>query len=202
VFFECWIQRVFIAQGSGVTVEYIIKKGSACVEAFRDISHIVAKFFGDPDSARRHKELKFQEDMRVLAEEMVRHKLHVLSPNGHFVPAPPPKNVKASTKPTEPRSAIVDVMVLGAQVWQDGKFSDFLKGTTYDPALGYPVSSESASDTLRRDSVLDNGTVFDHAENPLDFGNYEDLHGDEVNTDNPGVGGLGGGDEFGTGNED
>jgi hypothetical protein len=63
VFFECWTQRVFIAQGSGVTMEYIIKKGSACVEAFRDISHIVANFFGDPDSARRHKELKFQEDI-------------------------------------------------------------------------------------------------------------------------------------------
>ena len=92
-------------------------------------------------------------------------------------------------------------MVLRSQVWQDGKFVDFLKGTTYDPALGYPVLPESASDALHWDSVLDNGTVFDHAEHPLDFGNYKDLHGDEVSTDNPRVGGLGGGDEFGTRNE-
>ena len=83
--------------------------------------------------------------MQVLVEEMVRQKLHVLHPNGHFVPAPLPKKVKAGQKATEARSAIADVMVLGAQVWQDGKFSDFLKGSTYDPALGYPVSSESAS---------------------------------------------------------
>ena len=135
-------------------------------------------------------------------EEMVRQKLHVLHPNGHFVPAPMPKKVKAGQKATEARSAIADVMVLGAQVWQDGKFSDFLKGSTYDPALGYPVSSESASNVTRLDSVFDNGTVFDQTTNPLDVGSYQDLHGDEVNNGNPGVGGLGGGDEFGIGDED
>jgi hypothetical protein len=83
--------------------------------------------------------------MWVLVEEMVQQKLHVLHPNGHFVPAPMLKKVKAGQKATEARSSIADVMVLEAQVWQDGKFSDFLKGSTYDPALGYPVSSESAS---------------------------------------------------------
>ena len=61
-------QRVFIAQGSGVTVEYIIQKGSACVEAFHEISHLIANFFGDPDRARRSKEVAFHEDMRVLVE--------------------------------------------------------------------------------------------------------------------------------------
>lgn len=161
----------------------------------------VANFFGDPDRARRHKELKFQEDMRVLVEEMVRLKLHMLHSDGHFVPATAPKATKVKTgKSVGPRSAIVDVMVLGSQVWQEGKFTDFLKGTTYDPALGYPVSSESAS-ASRRDSVLDNGTVFDLAENPLDFSNHEDLHGDEISSGCPGVGGLDGGDEFATGDE-
>jgi hypothetical protein len=139
--------------------------------------------------------------MRVLVEEMVRRKLHVLHPGGHFVPAPMPKKLKAGTKPTEGRSAVADVMVLGAQVWHDGKFSDFLKGSTYDPALGYPVSSESASSVARPDAVFDSGTVFDQPENPLDVGSYQDLHGDEVSTGNLGVGGLGGGDEFGIGDE-
>jgi len=129
-------------------------------------------------------------------EEMVQQKLHVLNPNGHFVPAPVPKKAKAGQKTTERRSAIADVMVLGAQVWHDGKFSNFLKGLTYDPALGYPVSSESASIVTCLDSVFDNGTVFDQTTNPLDIGNYQDLHGDEVSAGNPGIGGLGGGDEF------
>ncbi|KAJ6616386.1 hypothetical protein B0H10DRAFT_1879236, partial [Mycena sp. CBHHK59/15] len=39
-----WVKRVFIASGSGVTVDYIICKGSACLEAFRDITHMVAIF--------------------------------------------------------------------------------------------------------------------------------------------------------------
>jgi hypothetical protein len=140
--------------------------------------------------------------MRVLVEEMVRQKVHVLNPDGHFIPAPVSKKAKASKKTMEPRSAIANVMVLGAQVWQDGKFSDFLKGTTFDPALGYPISSESASNVIRPDSVFDTGTVFDQTDNPLDCGSYQDLHGDEVSMGNPGVGGLGGGDEFGIGDED
>ena len=78
-------------------------------------------------------------------------------------------------------------MVLGAQVWQDGKFLDFLKGTTFDPALGYPISSESASNVIRSDSVFDTGTVFDQTDNLLDCGSYQDLHGR---------------DEFGIGDED
>lgn len=183
-----------------------MSKGSACIEAFRDISHNVARFFGDPDRARRHKELKFQEDIRVLVEDMIRKNLHVLHAEGHFVPAPPPKVTKSrtvnlKTKSSEPRSAIGDVWIMGYQIWQEGKFTDFLKSTTYDPALGYPVSSTSDSATRVDTSIFDNGTVFDQTENPFDFEGHEDLHGDEIVGGCPGVGGLGGGDEFSTGEE-
>ncbi|KAJ7835165.1 hypothetical protein B0H14DRAFT_2363521 [Mycena olivaceomarginata] len=72
-------QRVFIASGSGVTIEYIMRKGSACVEAFRDITHLVANFFGDPDRARRSKKVKFNQDIEALVTEMQRRKFHVVS---------------------------------------------------------------------------------------------------------------------------
>jgi len=184
-------QRVFIAQGSRVTVEYIIQKGSACVEAFREISHLIANFFGDPDHARRSKEVAFHEDMRVLVEEMVRHGLKKLSPSGHFVPAP---TKKTSTKTlTTPISAIVDVQVGGAEIWQQGKFSEFIKNTTYDPALGYPIDNPEDHDTR-----LDTGTVFDNTiSNPLHHSAYVDVHGDE--SGDSGIGSLGGGGEFSTG---
>ncbi|KAF7965706.1 hypothetical protein HWV62_42205 [Athelia sp. TMB] len=192
-----WVKCVFIAQGNGVTVDYIMERGSACVEVFRDLSHNVARFFGDP--------LKFQEDMRVLVEDMVRKNLHVLHKEGHFVPAPLPKRPSKAKKvdqSSQPRSAIADPWILGNEAWQEGKFTDFLKGSTYDPALGYPISSESAKDATRHppcDSVFDNGTVFDQAENPIEYGNHEDLHGDEIESSCPGVGGLGGGDKFSAG---
>jgi len=128
-------QRVFIAQGSGVTVEYIIQKGSACVEAFREISHLIANFFGDPDRARHSKEVVFYEDMRVLVEDMEHHGLQKLSSTGHFIPAPTKKTSKKTSSALI--SAIVDVQVAGAEIWQQGKFSEFIKTTTYDPALGY-----------------------------------------------------------------
>ena len=41
-------QWVFIAQGNGVTVTYIIEECSACVEAFHDVTEHVSKFFS-PD---------------------------------------------------------------------------------------------------------------------------------------------------------
>ncbi|KAF6765346.1 hypothetical protein DFP72DRAFT_1057937 [Ephemerocybe angulata] len=70
------VKRVFIAQGSGVTADYIIKKGSACVETFRQVSYLVSRYFGNPDRRRKSKELSFKEDLRVLVEDMERHQLH------------------------------------------------------------------------------------------------------------------------------
>ena len=58
-------QRIFIAQGSGVTVEYIIAKGSVCVESFQAISHDVTRYFGDTNRSHHYKEVKFLEDMML-----------------------------------------------------------------------------------------------------------------------------------------
>ncbi|KAJ7435714.1 hypothetical protein B0H11DRAFT_2295371 [Mycena galericulata] len=193
-----WVKRVFIASGSGVTVEYIIRKGSACVEAFRDITHMVANFFGDPDRARRSKEVKFNQDLEALVTEMQRRKFHVVSKDPHFVPAPPKKPPKKPPKnprpPEPPRSAIVDIFVKGAEEW-NGKFTEFIKSTTFDPALGgYPPATESSSSP--RDTTLDTNTVFDSlTHNPLTYDSYIDLHGEE-DTGISGLGALGGGGDF------
>ncbi|KAJ7233439.1 hypothetical protein C8J57DRAFT_1090569 [Mycena rebaudengoi] len=198
-----WIKRVFIAGGNGVTVEYIIAKGSACVEAFREVSHSVTNFFGDPDLARRHKEVKFHEDLRALIEEMLRLKSHVIVPEGNFVPAPAKatrKNKNSGTNNTpvtaEIRSAIFDVIVEGAQEWQS-KFKEYIRNTTWDPKLGYPLVKEKAAP---RDTRLLTGTILDSNENPISFDGYEDLHGDE-HVGGLGAGALGGGDEFSVGDE-
>ncbi|KAJ7028826.1 hypothetical protein C8F04DRAFT_1265579 [Mycena alexandri] len=190
-----WVKRVFIASGAGVTVEYIIRKGSACVEAFRDVSHMVANFFGDPDRARRSKEVKFHQDIEGLVSEMQRRNFHEVSSTRHFVPAPPKKAPKTTPKnppPPEPeRSAIVDVFVKGAEEW-NGKFTDFIKSTTFDPALGgYPPAS---SDSSPRDTTLDTNTAFDSlTTNPLTYDGFMDVHGSD---DGTGSGALGGGGDF------
>ncbi|PPQ87531.1 LOW QUALITY PROTEIN: hypothetical protein CVT26_005743 [Gymnopilus dilepis] len=174
--------RVFIAQGNGVTVVYIIRKGSACVEAFRDVTERVSKFFGNPDRSRRPKEISFQEDLRILVEHLGKHNLHKGQPKERPVLAPQTGKNKA------PTSAIIDVQVEGAGNWQSGKFNDFMRNTTFDSALGYPITEE--------DKRLDTGTVFDDTNNPLEHDNFVDVHveeGDEA------VGSLGGGGEYSTG---
>ncbi|KAK6966647.1 hypothetical protein R3P38DRAFT_2816019 [Favolaschia claudopus] len=179
-----WVKRVFIASGSGVTIEYIIRKGSACVEAFRDITHMVANFFGDPDRGRKSKEVKFTQDIQALVTEMQRRKFHVKVR----------KNAAQNSKPPEaPRSAIVDVFVKGAEEW-NGKFKDFIKATTFDPALGgYPPAVENSGSP--RDTTLDTHTVFDNLKrNPLTYDTYTDLHGSDNVTDISGA--LGGGGDF------
>ncbi|KAJ7077663.1 hypothetical protein B0H15DRAFT_915181 [Mycena belliarum] len=193
-----WVKVLFVASGAGVTVEYIIRKGSACVEAFRDITHMVANFFGDPDRARRSKEVKFSQDLEALVTEMQKRKFHVLSKAGHFVPAPPkkpPKKLPKNPKPPEPPcSAIIDVFVKGAEEW-NGKFIDFIKSTTFDAALGgYPPPSESSGP---RDTTLDTNTAFDNlTQNPLTYETYTDLHGDDEAQGISGLGALGGGGDF------
>ncbi|TFY63199.1 hypothetical protein EVJ58_g3390 [Rhodofomes roseus] len=201
-----WVKRVYIASGNGVTIEYIMEKGSASVEAFRDLSHRVANWSGDPDHHRRHKEVTFIEDMRVLVEEMIKDKVHTISRHeARPVPAPPRKSKSKKKSDNAPRSAIIDVFDVGAQAWQNGKFRQYIKSTTFDPALGYPITPPSDKSQNTEASVLDNGTVFDNCEeNVLLYDGYADLHGDEELdglASAAGVGALGGGGEYDSGVE-
>ncbi|KAK7433878.1 hypothetical protein VKT23_020503 [Stygiomarasmius scandens] len=194
--------RVFIAHGNAVTVEYIIKKGSAVVEVFRDISHLIANYFGDPDRSRRHKEAGFLQDIRAVVEELERLGIHRDTHVVRFVAAP------LVTKSKKAESVVFDVQVRGMEIWAE-TFADYVRLTTYDPrSKSYPLGNPTkrAADKGKDDGAeeCDNGgnehdalpdaltgTVFDDMdENPLDFSNYVDLHGDN---------GLGGGDEFLTG---
>ena len=123
---------------------------------------------------------------------MEHHGLHKPSSTSHFVPAPSKKTSKKSS--TVPISAIMDVQVAGAEIWQQGKFSEFIKTTTYDPALGYPIDNPEDHDTC-----LDTETVFDNTIlNPLHHSAYVDVHGDKSGGGS-GIGSLGGGEEFSTG---
>jgi hypothetical protein len=101
--------------------------------------------------------------------------------------------MKKQSGKNEAVSAIVDVQVMGAQIWEYGKFFKFIKSTTYDPAIGYPIPERDD-----HDSRLDNGTVFDNTkDNPLECESFNDLHGDD--DDEIGLNSLGGGSEFSTG---
>lgn len=178
-------------------------KGSAAVEAFREVSHLVAKFFGDPDKPRQHKEIALKEDMCVLVEAMIKESIHTVSLNKpRAVPAPPKR--KKTTTDAGLRSAVIDVFDIGAQAWQSGKFDEYIQSTTYDPALGYPVPKEQKMKKNAVSSALDNGTVFDNCEvNVLSYDAYMDLHGDdsELGDGAGGLGALGGGSEFDTGED-
>jgi hypothetical protein len=126
--------------------------------------------------------------MRVLVEDMERRGIHRSPPKKRMVPA-----AKKQSGKKEAVSAIIDVQVVGAEIWQNGKFSEFLKNTTYEPATGYPIPEKDV-----HDSHLDTGTVFDRAgDNPLEYESFDDLHGDD--DDDTGLNSLGGGSEFSTG---
>ena len=81
-------------------------------------------------------------------------------------------------------------MVAGAEIWLNGKFTNFMKSTTFDPAVGYPITTDD------HDTRLDSGTVFDNVSNPLEHDSYVDVHVDE---DDESVESLGGGGEYSTG---
>jgi len=168
-------------------VVYIIEKGSACVEAFRDVSELVSKFFGNPDRSRRSKEISFQEDLRVLVEDQERLIMHRETATVRPVLAPRKATTKNVNEPEA--SAIFDGQVAGAEIWLNGKFCEFVKSTTYDPAVGYPITDDD------RDTRLDSGTVFDNVTNPLEHDSYDDVHGDDDGT----LGSLAGGGEYSTG---
>ncbi|KAH9837857.1 uncharacterized protein C8Q71DRAFT_857035 [Rhodofomes roseus] len=201
-----WVKRVYIAHGNGVSIDYIMKKGSACVEAFRLTSHLFANFFGDPDRHRRSKEIAFINDMRILVEGMIVDGAHVVAAGKHHVPAATSSRGKGKKKADSPRrSAVADVMSLGAEIWQNGKFTDYVQSTAYDRELGYPIASGELANSRSNDhsTPFHTDTAFDSQDNPLQYDSYVDLHGDsdDHTTNGSTSGGLGGGGEFATGTE-
>ncbi|KAE9395507.1 hypothetical protein BT96DRAFT_997625 [Gymnopus androsaceus JB14] len=177
-----WVKHVFIAKGNGVTIKYIMKKGSASVEAFCQASHIIANCFGNPDKSRCHKEVVFLTNIRALFEE-----LECLD------------------------SAVIDVQVQGIKIWNNGNFLHYIWLTTYDSnTKSYPIGNpaikvkdnrnqeeESKEEEESREiecdhdhaTCLDTDTAFDNAKDlVLDFTNLIDIEGE-----------LGGGNEFSNG---
>ncbi|GAW01064.1 hypothetical protein LENED_002634 [Lentinula edodes] len=203
-----WVKRVFIAHGDGVTIDYIVQKGSACIEVSREVSHLIANYFGNPDRSRAHKEVKFFEDLRVTVEELERLGIHSRTKE-RFVPA----KLRANAKNPTPHSAVIDAQVHGMEIWADGNFTNYIRLTTYDPnTKSYPLGNPAKPPTRKEISenqedeedeenadeydrnhatYLNSGTVFDNTEeNVLAFNNYEDIEGG---------GSLGGGEEFSSG---
>ncbi|KAF8176951.1 hypothetical protein BJ912DRAFT_857190 [Pholiota molesta] len=188
-----WVKRVFIAKGSGVTIEYIIEKGSACVEVFRKLSHEFSRTFGHADRARQHREVKIDDDLRLLSEDMLKARLHVKTPNR---PIKTTAKVNRKGRVTAPAtSSIFDACDAGAQILQSGKFTEFLCTTTWDPALGYTALMD---DTQKDPNVLLNGTAYDmDKSNPITGDSFNDIDdGDDFILSYPGLGSLGGGGEF------
>ncbi|TFK17641.1 hypothetical protein FA15DRAFT_733973 [Coprinopsis marcescibilis] len=142
------VKRIYVAQGNGVTIEYIMQKGLACIEAFGCVSHTVATFFGDPDRRRQSKEIAFEHDMMVLIQEMEKHHLHY-GYGANFVPVMPKtgKGKMGAKTPkvlNQPKSSVIDVWVAGAQAWSDGKWNSFLETSSYDPAAILPVQNRQS----------------------------------------------------------
>jgi len=123
----------------------------------------------------------------VLVEDMECLVMHQETATVHPVLAPRKVTTKNENKLEV--SAIFNGHVTGAEIWSNGNFREFMKSTTYDPAVGYPITNDNCN--MR----LDSETVFDNVTNPLEHDSYDDVHGDENGT----LGSLGGGREYLTG---
>lgn len=109
---------------------------------------------------------------------MVRLKLHNTDePEWHLVPA-----LATSKGKNQEKSAIMDVQVAEAEIWNDCKFADFLKKTMYDPAVGYLISSGKSHDVEGSDETdpfITGATSFNNPNiNPLVHDLFDNLHDD------------------------
>lgn len=131
--------------------------------------------------------------MRVLVESMESHGV-ALHQKFQVRVVPPAKTSKKKKSQQEVESAIFDIIDIGLGTWA-GSFSEFIRSTAYDPAVGYPIGD--VQDNIARDTRLDNDTPFDNTNrNPLSSDTYHDLHCEDEDS-----GGIGGGGAFYTGDE-
>lgn len=153
---------------------------------------------GDDDRSRRHKEVKFEEDVRALVEQMMGKQIHTQKADriieasqkmpikraGGSQSAPgtskKARDEASITLPGERKSAVVDVMETGADLLHSGKYSEFIRSTVVDPNLGLPLTGRLARESLREAAREIEST-----------GSVDDGEGTD---DSPaGIGGLGGG---------
>ncbi|KZV98769.1 hypothetical protein EXIGLDRAFT_746479 [Exidia glandulosa HHB12029] len=134
-----YVKIVHMADGSGVNVENIIKRGSSCIEALRDISLAVSRFAGNSKGPRRHKESKFSHDLQVIYDLCRSKKVHILVERpDRFIPRPPSKGKRSKAKTATalpPRSAIWSLFTKGVEGW-NGRWETMLRTSTHDPQLG------------------------------------------------------------------
>jgi hypothetical protein len=123
--------------GSGKTAQNIITKGSACVEAFRTLSHQVEVFCGLDKRNRRHKEARLGEDIRALVMLLQENKVHCRTLNRPLWKALP-KDSKKQTSNKSPE--VVDILFLGRAGWTKGKIKEFINETAFSQEHGYPIS--------------------------------------------------------------
>ena len=122
----------------------------------------------------------------MLLEDMVNKHLHKVSESPRLImeTVKPSKSKNARNKVPKKapvlKSAIFDINVAGADGWADSSFTEFIRSTAYDPALGYPLDTSQTSEI-----------------NPLTIDTFEDLHRDD--NDAEGLGGIGSSGEYSTG---
>ena len=149
----------------------------------------------------RHKEVKFEHDLKVLVTHFTSKKVHIKTPDriveaasvasrqsiakgnskthgGSAVPRKPaaPKFVIPGDRET--KSAVSDVIEIGAAVLHSGKFDEFIQSTVVDPKFGY--ASKAGGFSGLDGSMAENSGEIDDSEGDLSA--------------QPGIGGLGGGE--------
>ena len=125
-----------------MTVKYLQKKSSACVEAFRTISCLVAHAFGDADHSQRHKEVQFYKDIEALVDDLVANKIHKLDGSRVVVPREE-KGWKVRDKGGQLRgSAVVDIILAGEALLKGGKMREYMDVTMFDPKHGAVLGTD------------------------------------------------------------
>lgn len=144
-----------------------MKKGSSCIEALRAISHRVSCAFGNEDAHRKSKESDAQADIRALANNLASSSVYQPTPN-RVVPAPPSKGSKSKEiRVHANRSAVVDIYERGLELaGSTGKVEEYLRATTWDPLLGYPLDKVDHHES----GLPPTNTIFDETnENPIEL---------------------------------
>lgn len=98
---------------------------------------MAAGFYGVNKGNRRHKDVRFHHDVRVLAELMIREEVYEFRPNDQtrtlWVAA---EGKKGDTKR---QSAVVDLIAEGSLKWSGGYLTEYIRATTNTRLHNYPL---------------------------------------------------------------
>ncbi|ESK89674.1 hypothetical protein Moror_8592 [Moniliophthora roreri MCA 2997] len=150
-----YTKNMFAAHGANASIEFIQKKGLACIEILRKFSTEMSAWFGSTEYSHRHSDVPAESDIQALCVDLESSQVHVFHPEGCHVEPLPSK--KPRQKKNQQLTGVRDTLQDGREMLFDqGMFQQWLTQSLVGEGVDGALRNEDDEDYSLMNTAFDN----------------------------------------------